>query len=72
MNKSRLLMSLCFCAGLAACSSAQIAKDEASALMESGQYEAGLARIEQGLSENPRDTDLHIALNSGRARAVTA
>ncbi|MVW89796.1 secretion type II protein [Pseudomonas sp. PB101] len=72
MNKSRLLMSLCLCAGLAACSSAQTAKDEASALMESGQYEAGLARIQQGLSENPRDTDLHIALNSGRARAVTA
>lgn len=72
MNKSRLLMSLCLCAGLAACSSAQIAKDEASALMESGQYEAGLARIEQGLRENPRDTDLHMALNNGRARAVTA
>lgn len=72
MNKSRLLMSLCLCAGLAACSSAQIARDEASALMESGQYEAGLARIEQGLRENPRDTDLHMALNNGRARAVTA
>ncbi len=72
MNKSRLLMSLCLCAGLAACSSAQVAKDEASALMESGQYEAGLARIEQGLRENPRDTDLHMALNNGRARAVTA
>ncbi|WP_085718851.1 secretin N-terminal domain-containing protein [Pseudomonas sp. B28(2017)] len=72
MNKSRLLMSLCLCAGLAACSSAQVARDEASALMESGQYEAGLARIEQGLRENPRDTDLHMALNNGRARAVTA
>ena len=72
MNKSRLLMSLCLCAGLAACSSAQVARDDASALMESGQYEAGLARIEQGLRENPRDTDLHMALNSGRARAVTA
>ncbi|EJM64804.1 secretin N-terminal domain-containing protein [Pseudomonas sp. GM55] len=72
MNQSRLLMSLCLCAGLAACSSAQVARDEASALMESGQYEAGLARIEQGLRENPRDTDLHMALNNGRARAVTA
>ncbi|MDF9778132.1 secretin N-terminal domain-containing protein [Pseudomonas baetica] len=72
MNKSRLLMSLCLCAGLAACSSAQIARDEASALMESGQYEAGLVRIEQGLRENPRDTDLHMALNNGRALAVKA
>jgi general secretion pathway protein D len=72
MNKSRLLMSLCLCAGLAACSSAQVAKEEASELIEQGQYEAGLARIEEGLREDPRDTELHIALNSSRARAVTA
>ncbi|EJM83745.1 type II secretory pathway, component HofQ, partial [Pseudomonas sp. GM74] len=72
MNKSRLLMSLFLCAGLAACSSAQVARDEASALIESGQYEAGLARIEEGLRENPRDTELHMALNSGRALAVTS
>ena len=37
MNKSRLLMSLCLCAGLAACSSAQVAKEEASDLIEQGQ-----------------------------------
>ncbi|EJM75508.1 type II secretory pathway, component HofQ [Pseudomonas sp. GM49] len=72
MNKSRLLMSLCLCAGLAACSSAQVARDEASALIESGQYEAGLARIEEGLRENPRDTDLHMALNNARTLAVKA
>ncbi|WP_433766571.1 secretin N-terminal domain-containing protein [Pseudomonas putida] len=72
MNKSRLFMSMCLCAGLAACSSAQVAKDEGTTLMESGQYEAGLARIEQGIRENPRDTELHLALTSGRARAVTA
>jgi general secretion pathway protein D len=72
MNRSRLLINLCLCAGLAACSSAQVAKQEATDLMESGQYEAGLARIEEGLKENPRDTELHLALNSGRARAVTA
>ena len=73
MNRSRLLISLvCLCAGLAACSSAQVAKQEASDLIESGQYEAGLARIEEGLRENPRDTELHLALNSSRARAVTA
>ncbi|NUT79033.1 secretion type II protein [Pseudomonas sp. C1C7] len=72
MNKSRLFLSMCLCAGLAACSSAQVAKDEGVSLMESGQYEAGLARIEEGLRENPRDTELHLALTSGRARAVTA
>ncbi|MGE8066971.1 secretin N-terminal domain-containing protein [Pseudomonas sp. NPDC089569] len=72
MNTSRLLLSICICAGLAACTSAQIAKDEASTLIESGQYEAGLSRIQEGLRENPRDTDLHILLNSTRARAVTA
>jgi len=72
MKGSRLLLSLAICAALVACSSAQIANEEAAALMESGQYEAGLARIEEGLRENPRDTELHIALTSGRARAVTA
>ncbi len=71
MNKSRLLLSVCIAAALAACSSAQIANKEGSELIESGQYEAGLARIEEGLREDPRDTQLHIALNSGRALAVT-
>lgn len=72
MNRSRLLMSLGLCAGLAACSSAQVANKEASDLIEQGQYEAGLARIEEGLRENPRDTELHLLLNSGRAKAITA
>jgi general secretion pathway protein D len=65
-------MSMGFCAALAACSSAQLARDEGADLMASGQYEAGLARIQEGLRENPRDTELHLALTSGRARAVTA
>ncbi|MHA6126607.1 secretin N-terminal domain-containing protein [Pseudomonas fluorescens group sp. PF-1] len=72
MNTFRLLMSMGFCAALAACSSAQLARDEGADLMASGQYEAGLARIQEGLRENPRDTELHLALTSGRARAVTA
>lgn len=72
MNRSRLLMSLGLCAGLAACSSAQVANKEASDLIDQGQYEAGLARIEEGLRENPRDTELHLLLNSGRAKAITA
>jgi len=65
-------MSLGLCAGLAACSSAQVANKEAADLIEQGQYEAGLARIEEGLRENPRDTELHLLLNSGRAKAITA
>ena len=72
MNRSRLLMSLGLCAGLAACSSAQVANKEAADLIEQGQYEAGLARVEEGLRENPRDTELHLLLNSGRAKAITA
>ena len=72
MNRFRLMMSLGVCIALAACSSAKVANKEASDLIESGQYEAGLARIEEGLRENPRDTELHLALNMGRARAITA
>ncbi|UQS14240.1 secretin N-terminal domain-containing protein [Pseudomonas sp. HS6] len=72
MNRSRLLMSLGLCAGLAACSTAQVANKEASDLIDQGQYEAGLARIQEGLRENPRDTELHLLLNSGRAKAITA
>jgi len=72
MNRFRLMMGLGVCIALAACSSAQVANKEASDLIESGQYEAGLARIEEGLRENPRDTELHLALNMGRARAITA
>jgi general secretion pathway protein D len=72
MKRSRLLISLGLCAGLAACSSAQVANKEAADLIEQGQYEAGLARIEEGLRENPRDTELHLLLNSGRAKAITA
>ena len=62
MNRSRLLMSLGLCAGLTACSSSQVANKEAADLIEQGQYEAGLARVEEGLRENPRDTELHLLL----------
>ena len=53
MNTHRLLMSLGLCAALAACSSAQVANKEAAELVDQGQYEAGLARIQEGLRENP-------------------
>ncbi|KMM77988.1 secretin N-terminal domain-containing protein [Pseudomonas deceptionensis] len=72
MNRSRLMMSLGLCAVLVACSTAKVAQKEASELIEAGQYEAGLARIEDGLRENPRDTELHLALSHGRARSITA
>ncbi|MFI7800617.1 type IV pilus biogenesis and competence protein PilQ precursor [Pseudomonas sp. DD1] len=72
MNSSRLLISLCLITALAACNSKQVANQEATDLIEHGQYEAGLARIEEGLREEPRDTGLHLLLNSGRAKAITA
>ena len=72
MNRSRLMMSLGLCAVLVACSTAKVAQKEANELIEAGQYEAGLARIEDGLRENPRDTELHLALSHGHARAITA
>ncbi|OPK11266.1 MULTISPECIES: secretin N-terminal domain-containing protein [Pseudomonas] len=72
MNQSRLLISLGLCTVLVACSTAQVANKEASELIEQGQYEAGLARVEEGLRENPRDTELHLLRNSGRAKAITA
>lgn len=72
MNRYRLIMSLGLCAVLVACSTAKVAQKEAKELIEAGQYEAGLARIEDGLRENPRDTELHLALSHGRARSITA
>ena len=72
MNRSRLMMSLGLCVVLVACSTAKVAQKEANELIEAGQYEAGLARIEDGLRENPRDTELHLALSHGRARSITA
>ena len=56
---------------LAGCS-ATLAKKEGLALIEEGQYEAGIARLEEGVKENPRNTELHLALSHARARSVTA
>ena len=72
MNRSRLMISLGLCAVLVACSTAKVAQKEAKELIEAGPYDAGLARIEDGLRENPRDTELHLALSHGRARSITA
>ena len=71
MNRSRLLISLvCLCAGLAACSSAQVAKQEAADLIESGQYEAGLARIEEGLREAGYRQLIHLSTTTGLVAAI--
>ncbi|WP_416424385.1 secretin N-terminal domain-containing protein [Pseudomonas sp. App30] len=71
MNAPRLMLSsLALCVALAACSSAKVANQEGNDLIEHGQYEAGLARIEEGLRANPRDTQLHLALSNGRVRSV--
>ncbi|MCP5854220.1 hypothetical protein NL323_30235, partial [Klebsiella pneumoniae] len=40
--------------------------------MKEGQYEAGIARLEEALRDDPRDTDLNIALAQGRQHAVEA
>jgi general secretion pathway protein D len=56
---------------LAGCS-ATLAKKEGMSLIEEGQYEAGISRLEEGVRDNPRDTELHLALNHARARSVTA
>ncbi len=71
MNAPRLMLtSLAMCVALAACSTAKVANQEGNDLIEHGQYEAGLARIEDGLRQNPRDTQLHLALSNGKVRAV--
>jgi general secretion pathway protein D len=72
MKRPPLLLShLCLCLALVACSATKVVQQESQDLIEQGQYEAGLARIEEGLRDHPRDTELHLALNSGRARAIT-
>ena len=72
MKRPPLLLShLCLCLALVACSATKVVQQESQDLIDQGQYEAGLARIEEGLRDNPRDTELHLALNNGRARAIT-
>jgi general secretion pathway protein D len=58
-------MLLALCVAIAGCGSSGVRKDSAE-LMKEGQYEAGIARLEEALRENPRDTELNIALAHGR------
>ncbi|MCX7081585.1 MAG: secretin and TonB N-terminal domain-containing protein, partial [Pseudomonas sp.] len=62
---------LAVCVSLAGCG-ATSARKQGMALIEEGQYEAGLARFEEGLQKYPSDTELNIALSAGHARSVRA
>ncbi|MFK8332278.1 secretin N-terminal domain-containing protein [Pseudomonas sp. BJa5] len=67
-NKAPYLM-LALCVALAGCGTSAARKD-GQALINEGQYEAGVARLEEALKENPRDTELNIALAQGRKQSI--
>ncbi|NER61400.1 secretion type II protein [Pseudomonas sp. MAFF212428] len=74
MNSPRLrttapFLLLALFVAVAGCGTSGVRKD-GQALINEGQYEAGLATLEQALAEAPRDTELNIALAQGRAKAV--
>src|SRR5690606_28135428 len=48
------------------------ARKDGQALIKEGQYEAGIARLEDALRDDPRNTELNIALAHGRQEAVEA
>ncbi|CAG8863245.1 Type 3 secretion system secretin [Pseudomonas fluorescens] len=60
---------LALCVAIAGCGTSAARKD-GQALIKDGQYEAGIARIEEALRDDPRDTELNIALAHGRQTAV--
>ncbi|MBM3113708.1 secretin and TonB N-terminal domain-containing protein [Pseudomonas sp. P66] len=67
-NKAPFLM-LALCVALAGCGTSGVRKD-GQALIAEGQYEAGISMLEEALRENPRDTELNIAVIQGRRQAV--
>ncbi|MDD2050344.1 secretin N-terminal domain-containing protein [Pseudomonas putida] len=69
-NKAPYLM-LALCVALAGCGTSGVRKD-GQALIAEGQYEAGVAMMEEALKENPRDTELNIAVIQGRRQSVEA
>lgn len=76
MNSPRIckpapFLLLALFVAVAGCGSTAARKD-GLALIEEGQYEAGIARLEEGLKSAPRDTELNIALAQGRAKSVEA
>lgn len=64
-----LLVALCVAIG--GCGSSAVRQDS-DQLMKEGQYEAGIARLEEALRDDPRDTELNIALAHSRQAAVEA
>ncbi|MDH1659607.1 secretin and TonB N-terminal domain-containing protein [Pseudomonas mosselii] len=64
-------MLLALCVAIGGCGSSAARKDSQE-LIKEGQYEAGIARLEEALREDPRDTELNIALAHGRQAAVEA
>ncbi|MGH8464585.1 MAG: secretion type II protein, partial [Pseudomonas sp.] len=69
-NKAPFLM-LALCVALGGCGSTSV-RNDAKELMAQGQYEAGIAQLEQALKEDPRDIDLNIAVVQSRRQAVEA
>jgi len=69
-NKAPFLM-LALCVALAGCGTSGVRKD-GQALIAEGQYEAGIAMLEEALKENPRDTELNIAVIQGRRQSIEA
>ncbi|RWU18895.1 secretion type II protein [Pseudomonas alkylphenolica] len=67
-TKAPFLM-LALCVALGGCGSTSV-RNEAKELMAQGQYEAGIAQLEEALKEDPRDTDLNIAVIQSRRQAV--
>ncbi|MCU1725250.1 secretin N-terminal domain-containing protein [Pseudomonas sp. 5P_5.1_Bac1] len=71
VHKPAPFLLLALFVAVAGCGTSAVRKD-GQALIAEGQYEAGIAVIEQALVESPRDTELNIALAQGRAKAVEA
>jgi len=69
-NNAPFLM-LALCVALGGCGSTAVRKD-AKELMAQGQYEAGIAQLEEAIKEDPRDTELNIALIQSRRQAIEA
>lgn len=64
-----LLVALCV--AIAGCGSSAV-REDSDQLMKEGQYEAGIARLEEALREDPRDTELNIARPQPPPRRGTA
>ncbi|MDD0974756.1 secretin N-terminal domain-containing protein [Pseudomonas fontis] len=75
MNSPRLrttapFLLLALFVAVAGCTGTSAVRKDGQALIAEGQYEAGLAVMEQGLVDAPRDPELKIALSQGRVKAV--